>query len=78
MNFPSAQIEGGLMNIIVQTIMKTVGWICRVSGIVTFFSFLLGVCAAGQAPVTLLIPFALYVLGSWLVEGNKLFRFRWK
>jgi len=71
-------VGGANMNIIVQTITKTVGWICRVLGIWTFFACLMAVCAAGQAPATLLIPVALYVFGSWLVEGNKLFTFRWK
>jgi hypothetical protein len=66
------------MNIIVQTIIKTIGWLCRIIGVWTFFAGLLGVYAAGLTPVTLLIPVALYALGSWLVEGKKLFTFRWK
>lgn len=66
------------MNSILKTAVKTAGWICRALGIWTFFSFLLAVFAAGQAPMTLAIPIGLYILGSWLVEGNKLFTFRWK
>ncbi len=66
------------MNTITKTAMKTVGWICRILGIWTLFASLMAIFAAGQAPITLLIPVALYLLGSWMVEGNKLFTFRWK
>ena len=66
------------MNTLVKTVAKTFGWICRVLGIWTFFAFLLAVCTTAQAPWTLIIPFVLYVLGSWLVEGNELFKFKWK
>lgn len=67
------------MNSSVPTIAKkALGWLCRILGVWTFFAGLMGVCAAGLAPATLLIPVALYLLGSWLVEGNKLFTFRWK
>ncbi len=66
------------MNSIVRTIAKTVGWLCRILGVWTFFAGLMGVYAAGIAPATLLIPVALYALGSWLVEGKRLFTFRWR
>jgi hypothetical protein len=66
------------MNRTASTTIKAVGWLCRVVAVYAFFAVLFGVFMAGQAPMTLVMPFALYGLGSWLIEGNKVFKFKWK
>jgi hypothetical protein len=66
------------MNTIIRIIGKTIGWLCRIVGVWAFFGAMVGVYVGLVPPVTLLVPVGLYALGSWLVEGDRLFTIRWK